>query len=120
MSQAEFADTFANGLPDDQVAGAYERYVVPTPGRVFWQAAFAPFNSVTAVDWSRADRAPLLIVAGGQDRTVTASMNASNHRKYRSGKVDFELYPDRSHFTIGEPGWEEVADASRAWALGAT
>ena len=25
-------------------------------------------------------------------------------------------YPDRSHYIVGEPGWEEVADHAIDWA----
>lgn len=25
-------------------------------------------------------------------------------------------FPDRTHYTIGQPGWEEVADAVLSWA----
>jgi hypothetical protein len=30
--------------------------------------------------------------------------------------ADYQEYPSRSHFTAGEPGWEEVADYALTWA----
>ena len=29
----------------------------------------------------------------------------------------YKEFPGRSHFTVGQPGWEEVADFALAWAL---
>lgn len=31
--------------------------------------------------------------------------------------MDYREFPERSHFTIGEKGWEEVADYTLAWAV---
>ena len=31
--------------------------------------------------------------------------------------VDYKEFPGRSHFTIGQPGWEEVADYALDWAV---
>ncbi len=42
----------------------------------------------------------------------------SHVREAEAGTVDTELkiYPDRSHWTCIEPGWEEVADFALDWA----
>lgn len=114
MSRDAFADSFANTLPRDQADAAWDRVIAPTPARPFVQAA--TFSAACAVDWSRADRAPLLILAGGADRSVTAGMNRANHRAYRSGRVELREFPDRDHFTIGAPGWEAVADLALSWS----
>ena len=31
--------------------------------------------------------------------------------------TDFKEFPERSHFTIGQDGWEEVADYALDWAM---
>ena len=31
--------------------------------------------------------------------------------------MDYREFPERSHFTIGEKGWEEVADYALTWAV---
>jgi alpha-beta hydrolase superfamily lysophospholipase len=117
MPLEHFGNRFANGLDDDQKEAAWQRHVIPTPGRPFFQAAFAPFVDVMRVNYENADRGPLLITAGGNDRTVTAGMNRANFRKYgkSSAETDFRLYDGRSHFTIAEPGWEQVADDALDW-----
>ncbi len=98
---------------------AYDRYVVPTPGRIFLQALLAPLTNVTKVDFRNAKRAPLLIIAGELDRTVEARMNRANFRAYRSSAVtELREFPGRTHWTVNQPGWEEVADYAIEWAEG--
>lgn len=118
ISFEDFAWGFVHQLPEADQRAAYDRYVVPTPGRVFYDVAFAPLSHKTKVDWRNDDRAPLLLLAGGHDRTVTAAMNRANFRHYlrSSALTDFHEFPDRSHWTIAEPGWEEVADYALSWA----
>ncbi len=88
--------------------------MIPTPGRPFFQAAF---GKGTKVDYGKADRAPLVLIAGAKDRTVEARMNRSNFKKYaKSAAVtEFREFPGRSHWIIAEPGWQEVADFAMEW-----
>jgi alpha-beta hydrolase superfamily lysophospholipase len=93
---------------------------VPGPGRVLFQGALANFNphAATAVDFKKDDRAPLLFIAGGADHVAPASLNEANARHYRkSGAItDYEEFPGRSHYILGQDGWEEVADYALDWA----
>ena len=41
MMKQFFADRFANGLPRDQVDDHFERYVVPTAGKVYWDGVIS-------------------------------------------------------------------------------
>ncbi|HMH85174.1 MAG TPA: hypothetical protein VK529_04450, partial [Gemmatimonadaceae bacterium] len=71
------------------------------------------------VDYSNNTRAPLLFVAGGKDHTVPASVNRANVRKYINNSTavtDYREFPDRTHHTVGQTGWEEVADFALQWA----
>ncbi len=113
-----FVHGFVHELSEPERKRAFEEHVIPTPGRPFFQAAFAPFIRATHVDFRNAKRAPLLLTAGTIDRTVPAALNRANHRAYaRSGALTELLeLPHRSHWVIAEPGWEEVADRSIAWA----
>ncbi|EYF06061.1 alpha/beta hydrolase [Chondromyces apiculatus] len=123
MTYEQFVSGFVHELPERARREAYEEHVIPTPGRPYFQAAFAPFHRATEVDFRRGDRAPLLIVAGERDRTAPPSMNRVNHAAYRhsSARTDFHEFPKRSHWIIAEPGWEEVAGYALSWvrALGA-
>src|SRR5207245_2368004 len=92
----------------------------PGPDHVLFQRAFANFNphSATTVDFHNNDRAPLLLIAGGKDHVAPASVTEANFKLYRKSKAitDFKEFPERSHYTLGEPGWEELADYALTWA----
>ena len=100
----------------------YERYHVPAPGGWVWDGALAnvtPGHHATWVDYEKSDRAPLLFIGGGKDQIVPATINQKNSERYRrSGShTDYTEFGDRDHYTIGAPGWEEVANAARTWAV---
>jgi len=117
----EFHYAFTNTMGEDEARPVYERYAVPGPGRVLFQGAFANFNPRTPlqVDFRKDDRAPLLLIAGGSDHTVPAVVDESMAKHYGKSKAitDYKEFPGRSHFTVGEDGWEEVADYALDWAV---
>ncbi len=51
------------------------------------------------------------------DHIIPASINKSNHAKYRSSTsvTDFKEFAGRTHFTIGQKNWQEVADYTLSW-----
>src|SRR3954465_5893438 len=117
----EFRYAFGNTLSDEASGAAFERYAVPGPGRVLFQGALANFNphAATRVDFGNDDRAPLLLIAGGADHTVPAVIDRQTADRYEKSKstTAYKEFPGRSHWTIGEPGWEEVADYALDWAV---
>ena len=68
------------------------------------------------IDFKKADRAPLLLLAGGKDHVVPAGVTRSNAKKYKAGLVELKEYPERSHWTAAQDGWEAVADHALDWA----
>ena len=116
MSFEQFQWGWVHTLSEPEQREAY-RWVIPTSGRVFLQALLAPLTDVTKVNYRNAERAPLLIIAGELDRTVEASMNLANLRKYARSKAitDYRQFPGRTHWIVGQPGWEEVADHAMDW-----
>jgi pimeloyl-ACP methyl ester carboxylesterase len=121
LTAEEFHYAFTNTLSDVDSLAVYERYAVAGPGRVLFQGAFANFNphSPAAVDFKNSSRAPLLFIAGGDDHVAPASLNEANLKHYRKSEAITELkeFPGRSHYTLGQEGWEEVADYALDWAL---
>jgi pimeloyl-ACP methyl ester carboxylesterase len=108
----EFAYAWAHSLPADEVRAAYDREVVPESRRV----GNGPTSAAARVDFG-ARRAPLLFIAGGGDHIIPASLNWSNFKKYEdsAGVTEYREYPGRTHYTLEQPGWEEVADFVVEW-----
>jgi pimeloyl-ACP methyl ester carboxylesterase len=115
----QFHYAFGNGLSEKDSFTAYRRYHIAAPGRIVFDGVTQNFSfqAPTKVDFEKADRAPLLFIAGGEDHVMPASVNKVNYEHYKSGIVAFCEYPRRTHFTAGEPGWEAVADFALGWAL---
>lgn len=117
MTRKFFKNRFANGLPANLVDDVYDRYIVPMAGKLYWDGVLAggagPINRNSRI------RARLLLVAGGKDLIADASMtNAIYDKQKRAASLtEFKLYPERSHTTFVEPGWEKVSDFALDWAL---
>jgi pimeloyl-ACP methyl ester carboxylesterase len=117
----QFHYAFTDTLSEGESLKVYERYHIPAPGGWVWGgvlANFTPGHQATWVDYSNSARAPLLFIAGDDDHIMPAAVNESNAKKYSdsSSVTDFKEFPGRSHYTLGQPGWEEVADYALDWA----
>ena len=118
----QFHYAFTNTLSEEESAQVYERYHVAAPGGWVWGgvlANFTPGHQDTWVNFENDDRAPLLFVAGGEDHIMPPSVNKSNVKHYEksSALTEYKEFPGRSHFTVGQEGWEEVADHALTWAV---
>jgi pimeloyl-ACP methyl ester carboxylesterase len=69
LTPEQFHYAFTNTLSEEESLKVYNRYAVPGPDHMLFQAAFANFNphAATVVDFKNNDRAPLLLIAGEKD-----------------------------------------------------
>jgi pimeloyl-ACP methyl ester carboxylesterase len=119
LTAEQFHRAFTNSLTENESLDAFKRYVVPAPNRVLLQTAFANFTRHTAitVNFRNDTRAPLLLVAGGQDRVAPSSIVKANFDLHRESKAetDYKEYPEKTHFTLLQE--IKVADYVLGWAL---
>jgi pimeloyl-ACP methyl ester carboxylesterase len=121
LSPKKFNYAFTNELNADESKKVYDRYQIPGSGRILWDAALSLLNpnAPSKVNYANNDRAPLLFIAGGKDHLVPPSINKANVRKYvakSTADTDYREFPNRTHHTVGQKGWEEVADFAIQWA----
>ena len=120
LTPAQFHYAFMNTSSKEESFLIYQRYAVPGPDRVLLQTELANFNpfAETAVNTRRNNRAPLLLVAGGEDHVIPPRIVKANLRAYRhsTAVTEYREFPGRTHFVIGQRGWEEVANFSLDWA----
>jgi len=113
MSFEDFQYAFVNTLPADEARAAYDRYVVPESRSVPQESVL---GSIAKIDFKKA-HAPLLLTAGSDDNIIPADLNKNNYAKYKasSSPTAFKEFAGRTHFIIGQKGWEEVAGYVKGW-----
>jgi pimeloyl-ACP methyl ester carboxylesterase len=120
LTAKQFHYAFGNTLSEHESAKVYERYAVPGPNRPLFQAGLANLNPKAAskVNLKNDDRAPLLIIGGGADHVVPPRTSRTNFKLYHASKAitEYKEFPGRSHYLVGQDGWEEVADYALDWA----
>ena len=90
LTPEQFHYAFTNHLSEEESARIYERYAVPGPDHVLFQASLANFNAhaATTVNFHSDDRAPLLLIAGGNDHVAPASVTKANFNLFKKSKAE--------------------------------
>ena len=120
LTPAQFHYAFMHTASLEEAFRVYQRYAVPGPDHVLFQAELANFNPFAEswVNVRRNNRAPLLMIAGAQDHLVPPSIVKSNVKLYRHScaTTEYKEFPERTHFMISQSGWQEVANYALDWA----
>jgi pimeloyl-ACP methyl ester carboxylesterase len=118
LDEKQFHYAFTNTLSEEESKTIYERYHVPAAATVLFEGAFANLHphAATKIDFYRADRAPILFIAFGEDHICPPEAVGHMAAKYGVGTlVEYKEFEGRPHFPA-VPGWEEVADYALDWA----
>lgn len=115
MSEATFRASFGNALPESEQKAAYDTYIVPAPGRIFFQAAFGRANGI---NWSSKTRPPLLITTASEDKTVSPALIRNIYKKQSKAGSQTKLIelPGFCHFLMIQSGWGAIATQVIDWA----
>ena len=121
LTPKQFWWRFTNTLSREESDAIYREQYIPGTNRAFFEAAFANISgkSPAAVDFANPKRAPLLLLAAGEDHISPLPLNRTLLKLHQKSPSVTELkeYPGRTHFTAGMDGWEAVADDALNWAL---
>ena len=111
---AEAAYSMLNLMPFESQKSIYDQFVYES-GRAASEIGFWIFDSKKAarVDESKVT-CPVLIIAGEKDRIVPVSITRKIAEKYKRVST-YKEFPDHSHWVVGEPGWQEIAEYIKEW-----
>ncbi|MBX2953182.1 MAG: alpha/beta hydrolase [Leadbetterella sp.] len=112
-SRKWYNHAFFNTLPSEQQEKMFDQFAVPESHKVNRQLVL---DSFSAIDFKK-PHIPLLFIGGGSDHIFPASLTRTIAGKYsdKNSRTDLKIYPGKSHFIAGEPGWEVIADDILAW-----
>jgi non-heme chloroperoxidase len=115
LSFAQFRDSWANAVSEEEARALHERFHVAAPGKPIFQAAVANLSpaSELKVDTRNPDRGPLLLFTGLPDHAVPPAMSRAAYKKQRRNPgVTEHIEVDRGHSLTIDSGWGEICDAS--------
>jgi non-heme chloroperoxidase len=119
LTKEQFRYGFGNALSQQESDDLYKRWTIPSPGKPLFEAALANFvpHSPAKIPTTNGARGPLLLTAGGRDRTVPRTTTASTRKLYRksAGVTDYKEFPDRGHSLTIDGRWREVAETALGW-----
>jgi len=112
-SVAWFRYAICNTLTLEQARLEYDKGVVPASRNI---ARSAQSTDDGLID-SKKPHNPLLFIAGEKDHIIPSSLNRKNFEAYtdEKSKTDFREFEGRTHYTLRQPGWEEVAGYAEEW-----
>lgn len=113
-TKAWFDYAFVHTLDDAEAERVWRMHAVPESAQVARDST----SKIAKID-PRADRPPLLLVAGELDHIIPASLNRKNYEFYDGPPTDFREFDGRTHWICGQDDWEEVAGYVDSWLANA-
>lgn len=115
MSFTQWQYAFTNGMPEEEQQYYYNKLVVPEKRTVLR----APLKKQGKIDFKKA-HVPLLLVSGGTDHIIPASLNKKNYKKYIRNQpegsiTDYKEFPGRNHLSMSQVTWKEDANYILDW-----
>jgi pimeloyl-ACP methyl ester carboxylesterase len=112
LTYDQFRRSWVEPLPAREQVEAFNRFLVPESRRV----GRGTLGRAAKVDFKR-PRAPLLLVAGTADKIIPPAIVRKNLQAYAHNLAvtDYQEFEGRTHFILGQEGWELVADFVRKW-----
>ena len=103
-----------NLLPAEEQKETYDKLVFES-GRAAFEIGlwFLDRNRASEVDASRVT-CPVLVIGGGQDRIMPASVVRKIAQRYQK-VATYREYADHAHKVIMEPGWQDIAEDIAHW-----
>lgn len=108
-----FHYAFGNNLSRTESDKVFNEIAVPESRTV---ARDTLLQSFSKVDFTK-PHAPLLFVGGTNDNIFPPTLTQKLAGSYKQ-KADVKIFEGRSHNTVGEAGWENVADTILDWLEG--
>ena len=109
MDEETFHGAFANTLSEEDADRAFEEFAIHDSRNVLRDC----MGKDGHIDLDK-PHGPLLLIAGSEDQIIPADLNEKNAKAYKD-EASFKVFPNRSHYICGEPGWEEVAEYVAGW-----
>jgi alpha-beta hydrolase superfamily lysophospholipase len=83
------------------------------------KVAFPALSNPANNDFHNDTRAPLLMIAGGLDHISPPAVVHANFKLYHHSKAvtEYREFPERTHYTLGQDGWQQVADFALDWSV---
>ncbi|MCJ1408736.1 hypothetical protein MMC19_002812 [Ptychographa xylographoides] len=119
LTHEQFHYAFANELSNAESDVIFEEQAIPGDAEVLWQGVLGALQTKGegAVRWDKPDRAPLLLIAGGNDHLVPPAVQKATLKHYHgSALVEYKEFAGRTHNTVGQTGWQEIADYALEFA----
>ncbi|TCK00921.1 alpha/beta hydrolase [Nocardia alba] len=122
LSKRHFHYTFGNDLTRADSDREWAVSAVNSVNRVFFEGVLSlprRKTGTTAVDFTKPDRAPLLLISGEIDHVAPPAIQKAALREYSKGPALVERveFPGRTHRLVSQDGWQEIADYALDWAL---